>query len=80
MNARSPSAVLRALPPGTRVVLRYRIDGGFTDVLGPLVRAGEDDVTVAGRRGEVTVPWSLVTAGKEIPPPPPRRAPRRTAT
>lgn len=76
MNVQSPAAVLRALPAGARVVVRYRIEGGFTDVLGYLVQAGADDVTVAGRRGDVTVAYESVTAAKEVPPPPPPRAPR----
>ncbi|GAA3294985.1 hypothetical protein ACFFON_13065 [Arthrobacter citreus] len=77
MNAPPPAAVLRALPAGARVVVRYRIEDGFTDVLGYLVEAGAQDVTVAGRRGNVTVPYALVTAAKEVPPPPAPRAPRR---
>ncbi|MET4058494.1 hypothetical protein ABIB35_000019 [Arthrobacter sp. UYP6] len=77
MNVPSPAAVLRALPDGARVVVRYRIEGGFTDVLGYLVAAAEEDVTVAGRRGNITVPYALVTAAKQVPPPPERRAPRR---
>ncbi|MDK1359628.1 hypothetical protein QNO00_05030 [Arthrobacter sp. zg-Y1219] len=77
MNLPSPAAVLQALPAGARVVVRYRIEGGFTDVLGHLVQAGPDGVTVEGRRGTVTVAYALVTAAKEVPPPPPPRAPRR---
>lgn len=77
MNAPPPEAVLRALPAGARVVVRYRLEDGFTDVLGYLVEAAEEDVTVAGRRGNVTVPYALVTAAKEVPPPPAPRAPRR---
>ena len=70
-------SVLRALPAGARVVVRYRIETGFTDVLGYLVQATEDEVIVAGRRGNVTVPYALLTAAKEVPPPPTPRAPRR---
>ncbi|MBO0908964.1 hypothetical protein [Arthrobacter sunyaminii] len=77
MNVSSPAAVLRSLPDGARVVVRYRIDGGFTDVLGYLVQATEESVTVAGRRENVTVPCALITAAKQVPPPPERRAPRR---
>ncbi|WP_342024004.1 hypothetical protein AAE021_02010 [Arthrobacter citreus] len=77
MNAPPPAAVLRALPAGARVVVRYRIEGGFTDVLGYLVEAVDEEVTVAGRRGHVTVPYALVTAAKEVPPPPAPRPPRR---
>ena len=77
MNVPPPAAVLRALPAGARVVVRYRIEDGFTDVLGYLVEAADEDVTVAGRRGNVTVPYALVAAAKEVPPPPAPRAPRR---
>ncbi|WAP52662.1 hypothetical protein OL239_05445 [Arthrobacter sp. ATA002] len=77
MNVPPPAAVLRALPSGARVVVRYRLEKGFTDVLGYLVEAGDEDVTVSGSRGDVTVPYRLITAAKEVPPPPPRRAPRR---
>ena len=77
MNVPSPAAVLRALPAGTRVVVRYRIEGGFTDVLGYLVEAAENEVTVSGRRGNVTVAYALVSAAKQVPPPPERRAGRR---
>ena len=76
MNVSSPAAVLQALPEGTRVVVRYRIEGGFTDVLGYLAEATGESVTVAARRGNVTVPCALITAAKQVPPPPGRRAPR----
>lgn len=76
MNLPDPAALLRALPEGTRVVVRYRIPGGFTDVLGNLLAAGDRECTVAGRRGNVAVPYDLITAAKEVPPPPAPRAPR----
>ena len=76
MNVPTPAAVLRALPVGARVVVRYRIEGGFTDVLGYLVQAGAESVTVSGRRGNVIVPSALITAAKQVPPPPERRSPR----
>lgn len=70
-----PTADLR---PGTRVVVRYRRDvpdGGppLTDVVGELVAADELTVSVAGRRGVVTVARSAVVAAKEVPPRPSRR-------
>lgn len=77
MNVPCPAAVLRALPAGARVVVRYRIENGLTDVLGYLVHAAEYDVTVETRRGEITVPYELMTAAKEVPPPPAPRTPRR---
>ncbi|NKX53740.1 putative acetyltransferase [Arthrobacter mobilis] len=69
-----PSALLCDLPPGTRVVVRYRIEGGFTDALGELVHAGPADCVVRTRRGDVTVPLAQVVAAKQVPPAPPRRA------
>ncbi|WP_026552510.1 hypothetical protein [Arthrobacter sp. H20] len=73
----SPAQQLIALPVGTRVVVRYRIDGGLTDALGDLVQVDQDTCTVRTRRqGDVVVRLALVTAAKPVPPPPARR-PRR---
>ncbi|MCH6469520.1 putative acetyltransferase [Sinomonas terrae] len=71
-----PADVLRSLPLGTRVVVRYRIEGGFTDALGDL--AGLDDVeaVIATRRGATKVPLAVVVAAKAVPPPPAPRGPR----
>lgn len=73
-----PAAVefLRTLPLGTRVVVRRREDDGFYDALGYLRAVDADTATVETRRGVVTVPLSVVTRAKTVPPPPPRRAPR----
>lgn len=68
--------VLAALPLGTRVVVRYRIEGGLTDALGELTARDDTACTVASRRGDVVVPFELVVAAKQVPPPPARRAPR----
>ncbi|MCC3300113.1 putative acetyltransferase [Arthrobacter sp. zg-Y895] len=76
MTPEDPAALLRALQPGVRVVVRYRIDGGFTDALGTLSDVGTDACTVSTRRGEVLIAYSLVTAAKTVPPAPPRRAAR----
>ena len=67
---------LAALPLGTRVVVRYRIEGGLTDALGELTGRDEASCTVATRRGDVVVPLDAVSAAKPVPPPPPRRDPR----
>lgn len=73
----SPAQQLIALPLGTRVVVRYRIDGGLTDALGDLVQVARESCTVRTRRhGDVVVRLDLVTAAKPVPPAPPRR-PRR---
>ncbi|TJY71635.1 hypothetical protein E4J89_03585 [Arthrobacter sp. CAU 1506] len=63
--------------PGTRVVVRYRVEGGFTDALGDLLAVDADTCTVrTARRGDVVVPLPAVTAAKQVPPAPPRRGPR----
>lgn len=71
-----PVAFLRSIPIGTRVTVRRRIEGGFTDALGYLRELGADDCVVETRRGMVTVPLAAVTAAIAVPEPPPRRAPR----
>jgi hypothetical protein len=63
-----------ALPPGTRVVVRYAYDGGATDALGELLAVGASTATVRTRRGDVVVPLADVLLAKEVPPAP---APRR---
>ena len=72
----SPAAALRSLPAGTRVVVRYRLDEGFTDALGELLTCTADEASVRTRRGDVVVRLADVVAAKPVPPPPPRRAPR----
>ena len=69
-------AELRALPLGTRVVVRYRLHGDThkaTDALGELVQVGESTCTVATRRGEVAIAIADIVAAKTVPPPPDRR-------
>ncbi|MCH1881960.1 hypothetical protein [Agrococcus sp. ARC_14] len=66
-------AELRALPLGTRLVVRYRLHGeqhGATDALGELVRVGAVSCTIATRRGEVVIAISDIVAAKRVPPPP----------
>lgn len=74
------------LTPGTRVVLRYRIDETrsphgehVTDALGTIAETDEHTVTVITRRGTDRVVRGLVMAAKQVPPPPLRRAPRGDA-
>ena len=76
MTPEESAALLRGLQPGVRVVVRYRIDGGFTDALGTLSDVGPDGCTVATRRGDVVIAYPLVTAAKTVPPAPPRRPAR----
>jgi hypothetical protein len=66
--------LLRDLPLGTRVVVRYRIEGGFTDALGNLVARDETTCTVETRRGPVVVDLAAVTLAKPVPPPPVRKS------
>jgi hypothetical protein len=73
---RDPVALLRSLSAGTRVVIRMRIPGGFTDVLGDLETCTDTDCTVRTRRGPAQVPWSAVALAKTVPPAPPRRPTR----
>ena len=65
--------LLTGLPLGTRVVVRYRIEGGFTDALGDLLACGDKECTVDTRRGAVTVGLADIVAAKPVPPAPPRR-------
>jgi hypothetical protein len=77
---RPPTELLASLPLGTRVVVRYRIESGLTDALGNLTARDSVTCTVAGRKGDVVVPLSAVTAAKPVPPPPPRRRARAVPT
>ena len=72
----SPREFLAAAQPGTRVVVRYRIDGGFTDALGDLLECGDAVCTVRTRSSDVVIALDLVVAAKQVPPAPPRRRPR----
>jgi hypothetical protein len=73
-----PSALqaFLALPLGTRVVVRYRIEGGFTDALGTLVNVTENSCEVRTRQGVVAVMVANIVAAKQVPLGPPRRIPR----
>ncbi len=66
--------LLRDLPLGTRVVVRHRIEGGFTDALGTLVARDESTCTVETRRGPVVVAFDAVALAKPVPPPPVRKS------
>lgn len=69
----------RALPLGTRVVVRHRLHGearGATDALGELTALDATTCTVATRRGDVTIAFADIVAAKPVPPPP---APRPRA-
>lgn len=67
-------SLLTDLPLRTRVVVRYRIEGGFTDALGPLTDRDATTCTVETRRGPVVVPLAAVVAAKPVPPAPVRKS------
>ncbi|WP_427018800.1 hypothetical protein ACQCSX_09835 [Pseudarthrobacter sp. P1] len=67
---------IRALPLGTRVVVRYAYDGGATDALGELLAVDGATATVRTRRGDAVVPLADVLLAKEVPPAPAPRARR----
>lgn len=75
-----PQQFLADATLGTRVVVRYRIEGGLTDALGELVGRTADGCTVRTRHADVVIALALVAAAKEVPPAPPRRAPRLPGT
>lgn len=79
MTSQTPESRLRAAGTGHRAVVRYRIEGGLTDALGTITALEAAGCTIATRTGEVFIPWDLVTAGKPVPAPPPRRRPRARA-
>lgn len=69
----APSDFLRSVEPGTRVVARHRVPGGFTDALGYLRACDGIACEIETRRGLVTVPLANVVAAKRVPEPPPGR-------
>lgn len=73
---KTPQDFLAGTAPGTRVVVRYRIEGGLTDALGDVVSVTGGECTVRTRRTDVVIPLALVVAAKEVPPAPPRRGAR----
>jgi len=68
-----PGDLLRSLPAGTRVVVRHRVTGGYSDALGGLLRCTAEHCVVVTRRGEITVRLADVVAAKPVPPAPTRR-------
>ncbi|MDQ0030322.1 putative acetyltransferase [Arthrobacter bambusae] len=78
MNLPRPQDFLLNTVSGTRVVVRYRVESGFTDALGYLLSVTEGTCTIRTRQSDVEIPLALVVAAKEVPPPPLRRSPRTT--
>lgn len=71
---------LRALPLGTRVVVRYRLHDaqfGATDAVGELTAVDAATCTVASRRGEQVIAIADIVAAKQVPPPPAPRPRQR---
>ena len=59
---------------GTRVVVRYRIEGGFSDALGVLSSRTPTHCVIDTRRGPATVDLTEVVLAKQVQPPPQRRS------
>ena len=70
-----PVHIIRSAPLGTRMTVRRRIEGGFSDALGYLHEFTEAGCVIETRRGLIPVDFDGVTAVKLVPPPQPRRAP-----
>ena len=75
------SDLFDALRPGSRVVVRYRLEppeSGLSDALGELLwvrgEGAERRIGVLTKRGEVAIATSSITHAKPVPPPPARRA------
>ena len=69
--------MVRLPSPGARVVVRYLIPTGqATDALGELLSADDETVVVDGVRGVERIAVADIVAAKEVPPRPPKRAPR----
>lgn len=71
-----PVEFILSAPLGTRMTVRTRIEGGYTDAVGYLRERSNDRCVLETRRGLVTIALNEVHLAKEVPPPPPRRAPR----
>jgi hypothetical protein len=69
----APARFLASAAPGSRVVVRYRSEGGLTVALGHLLACDAGSCTVRTRQADVVIPLGQVVAAKEVPPAPPRR-------
>ena len=64
---------LRAVPDGTRVVVRYRLHGepeAATDAVGFVSAHSSTQIVIATVRGLQTIAFDDVIAAKEVPPQP----------
>ncbi|MFT4123525.1 MAG: hypothetical protein QM635_06810 [Microbacteriaceae bacterium] len=67
-------AVLRATPPGSRVVVRRLLaDGMASDAVGELEAVDGQRCVVVTARGPVTIELAAVIAARAVPPPARRR-------
>ncbi|WP_394939184.1 ferrous iron transport protein A [Psychromicrobium sp. YIM B11713] len=66
------------LEPGSRIVVRYRIDGPLplTDALGVLLSKDAESISVQTKRGVVVIRSSDIVAAKAVPAAARRRAQR----
>ena len=71
-----PVEFIRNARLGSRLTVRRRIDGGFTDAVGYLRECEGTVCVIETRHGLVSITLADVAAVKAVPPPPPRRAPR----
>lgn len=71
-----PVQLIQGVAIGTRMTVRTRIAGGFTDALGYLRDRSASQCVIETRHGTVTLALHDVTAAKVVPPPPPPRPPR----
>ncbi|TFC03772.1 ferrous iron transport protein A [Cryobacterium mannosilyticum] len=76
MNVDAARFVIDA-EPGTRVVVRRRIEGGVTDAVGYLRSCDGAVCMVETKRGLVAITLADIVAAKEVPPPPAPRPRRR---
>lgn len=65
------------LTVGTRVTARYALpkdhEKKASDALGYIRAVDEETITIETKRGFARIPRGLITAAKEVPPPPVRR-------
>jgi len=75
-DMKDPIEFIRTAELGTRMTVRTRIEGGFTDAVGYLRERNDEQCVIETRRGLVTIVFDQVHLAKAVPPPPPRRSPR----
>ena len=71
--AADAAAFVSGTEPGTRIVVRRRIEGGFTDAIGYLRSVDGTSCVVETRHGTVNILLADIALAKAVPPPPARR-------